>query len=278
MYISEDYKEFLIESFSLAINNKYFDEIVVLSRNTFSNEVLYRAIPEERSNFINRNGNYLYLDEYEELAFAIVLNQKIPPLYENLFNPYAKGYKSVVSQVLEETGIVLSIKEKVWDKKTYRVLIKTREQFEQVLEILKANNDQRTYIEIIYETNKDIIANRSIERENKKQDDREREIEKENILKRERKKRIAREAKEELIKEGLIFNERKKSEGSREPIPQEVMDRVWNRDGGACVKCGSRENLEFDHIIPYSKGGATTYRNLQLLCQKCNREKSDKIG
>ena len=61
-------------------------------------------------------------------------------------------------------------------------------------------------------------------------------------------------------------------------ISQEVMDAVWNRDGGKCVECGSNENLEFDHIIPFSKGGANTYRNIQLLCEKCNRSKSDKIG
>ena len=67
-------------------------------------------------------------------------------------------------------------------------------------------------------------------------------------------------------------------EYKREPIPQEVKDKVWNRDGGRCVKCGSRENLEFDHIIPLSKGGANTYRNIQLLCEKRNREKSNKIG
>ena len=41
--------------------------------------------------------------------------------------------------------------------------------------------------------------------------------------------------------------------------------------------CGSQKNLEFDHIIPVSKGGANTARNLQLLCQDCNRHKSDKI-
>ena len=61
-------------------------------------------------------------------------------------------------------------------------------------------------------------------------------------------------------------------------ISQEVKDAVWNRDGGKCVQCGSNENLEFDHIIPFSKGGANTYRNLQLLCESCNRSKSDKIG
>ena len=74
-----------------------------------------------------------------------------------------------------------------------------------------------------------------------------------------------------LVKEG---NNRSK----RKTIPQNVKDKVWNRDNGKCVECGSNENLEFDHIIPVSKGGANTYRNLQLLCEHCNRSKSDKIG
>ena len=61
-------------------------------------------------------------------------------------------------------------------------------------------------------------------------------------------------------------------------ISQVVKDKVWKRDEGKCTQCGSREKLEFDHIIPHSKGGANTYRNIQLLCEKCNRTKSDKIG
>lgn len=64
---------------------------------------------------------------------------------------------------------------------------------------------------------------------------------------------------------------------SREPIPEKVRFAVWRRDGGKCVQCGSNKNLEFDHIIPISEGGANTVRNLQLLCEKCNREKSNKI-
>lgn len=64
----------------------------------------------------------------------------------------------------------------------------------------------------------------------------------------------------------------------RQPIPENVQNQVWNRDGGKCVKCGSQEKLEFDHIIPVSKGGANTARNLQLLCEKCNRAKSNNIG
>jgi len=65
--------------------------------------------------------------------------------------------------------------------------------------------------------------------------------------------------------------------GKREPIPEDVRMHVWRRDGGKCVKCGSNENLHFDHIIPFSKGGSSTERNLQLLCEKCNLAKSDKI-
>ena len=36
--------------------------------------------------------------------------------------------------------------------------------------------------------------------------------------------------------------------------------------------------LKFGYIIPFSEGGANTYRNIQLLCQHCNRSKSDSIG
>src|SRR5262249_29876941 len=60
----------------------------------------------------------------------------------------------------------------------------------------------------------------------------------------------------------------------RQPIPHEVKDRVWRRDEGRCVSCGSQELLEFDHIIPLAMGGSNTERNLQLLCERCNREKA----
>ena len=64
----------------------------------------------------------------------------------------------------------------------------------------------------------------------------------------------------------------------RRHISQKVKDQVWRRDLGKCTQCGSNENLEFDHIIPFSRGGANTYRNIQLLCESCNRSKSDNIG
>lgn len=62
---------------------------------------------------------------------------------------------------------------------------------------------------------------------------------------------------------------------SREQVPREVQREVWRRDQGRCQRCGSQENLEFDHIIAISRGGSNTVRNIQLLCKKCNRLKSD---
>jgi 5-methylcytosine-specific restriction endonuclease McrA len=59
----------------------------------------------------------------------------------------------------------------------------------------------------------------------------------------------------------------------RESIPEEVRLFVWRRDNGQCVRCGSRERLEFDHIIPVIAGGSSTERNVQLLCESCNRSK-----
>ncbi len=60
-------------------------------------------------------------------------------------------------------------------------------------------------------------------------------------------------------------------------IPQDVKTAVWQRDGGQCVECGADDYLEFDHIIPFSKGGANTVENIQLLCRRCNSQKSDSI-
>ena len=61
-------------------------------------------------------------------------------------------------------------------------------------------------------------------------------------------------------------------------IPEEIRLAVWRRDDGKCVKCGTRENLEYGHIIPTSKGGSNSVRNIELLCKKCNTKKRDNIG
>jgi len=61
-------------------------------------------------------------------------------------------------------------------------------------------------------------------------------------------------------------------------IPTAVKLEVWKRDKGRCVICGSQDNLHFDHIIPYSKGGSSLVaENIQILCARHNLKKRDKI-
>lgn len=94
------------------------------------------------------------------------------------------------------------------------------------------------------------------------------------LKERQRRRELEEQVRMELIDSGELFGDQPK----RPPIPREVVDAVYRRDGARCVYCGSTENLQLDHIIPFSKGGATSLENLQLLCQKCNLEKSNKIG
>lgn len=155
----------------------------------------------------------------------------------------------------------------------YIQLVQT-EDFEKIFEkqeqsIITSQNINYNIID--YNTNDQLIL--SNKEQNKECKEKEKLRIRDEILRQEELKKLRKQVREELIAEGLIENTKR-----REPIPQHVQDTVWRRDGGRCVKCGSQENLEFDHIIPLSKGGSNTVRNIQLLCQKCNREKSNKIG
>ena len=61
-------------------------------------------------------------------------------------------------------------------------------------------------------------------------------------------------------------------------IPSNVKQAVWKRDQWTCVLCWSKENLHFDHDLPFSKWWTSlTEKNIKLLCWKCNLSKSDKI-
>lgn len=64
----------------------------------------------------------------------------------------------------------------------------------------------------------------------------------------------------------------------RRLIPSAVKQEVWKRDQGKCVECGASDELHFDHVVPFSKGGTSlTAENVQLLCARHNLQKSANI-
>ncbi len=59
---------------------------------------------------------------------------------------------------------------------------------------------------------------------------------------------------------------------------------VYHRDGGCCsfvsadgVRCGSKWDLEIDHIVPFAVGGSNAPDNLRLLCRAHNRHAAEKL-
>ena len=89
--------------------------------------------------------------------------------------------------------------------------------------------------------------------------------------------KITLEIAEAALKMLASSEEKQVTTEGRDAIPSAVRREVWRRDEGKCKKCGSRKNLEYDHIIPVAEGGSNTARNIELLCQDCNRAKSDLI-
>jgi len=80
---------------------------------------------------------------------------------------------------------------------------------------------------------------------------------------------------------GEPLTETKERRKHSRSVPRDVMLKVVRRDGQICQKCNkpvSDSDVEFDHIIPFSKGGKSTIENLRLIHKDCNRRKSNSLN
>jgi 5-methylcytosine-specific restriction endonuclease McrA len=62
----------------------------------------------------------------------------------------------------------------------------------------------------------------------------------------------------------------------KDHIPLNLRRRVIERDGPRCVYCDddlTNAQIHIDHVVPESRGGETSYNNLQVTCRKCNLSK-----
>ena len=80
------------------------------------------------------------------------------------------------------------------------------------------------------------------------------------------------------LTENLKMDSRRRRLEHNRLIPSSVKIEVWKRDRGECVICGEKDNLHYDHDLPFSKGGSSlTAKNIRLLCARHNLKKSSKI-
>ena len=61
----------------------------------------------------------------------------------------------------------------------------------------------------------------------------------------------------------------------RKQIGRDYREHILSRDEGMCVKCGSENDLEVHHIIPYEEEGEFEPANLATLCSDCHFEAHD---
>lgn len=74
------------------------------------------------------------------------------------------------------------------------------------------------------------------------------------------------------------FTETKELRRISRPIPRVTQFRVMKRENQICRSCGKSvqdEDIEFDHIIPWSKGGSSEESNIRLLCGSCNKTRGN---
>lgn len=81
----------------------------------------------------------------------------------------------------------------------------------------------------------------------------------------------------EKVREWAARRRALKKATQREPIDY---NRIIERDGYVCHICGglvAPDELQFDHIIPLSRGGTHTYDNIAVAHATCNHQKCARI-
>ena len=82
----------------------------------------------------------------------------------------------------------------------------------------------------------------------------------------------ARAADESSTGRVPVHETRDRPEPAGGPLPSAwVKMHVWRRDDGKCVRCGGREGVWFDYIVPVRQGGSATEQNIRLMCWRCRR-------
>jgi hypothetical protein len=84
--------------------------------------------------------------------------------------------------------------------------------------------------------------------------------------------------RQEVLSRGFRwpYDARTPSVPKKEKIPRSLAKAVFERDAYWCVTCSSHIDLSCDHIIAESKGGPTTFENLQTMCRPCNSRKGNR--
>lgn len=271
----------------------------------------------EKSNFTDKEIDYYvtkeinkrteehgYLNSINNIIIPAIDLSKRDPMFEEAARLIVASQKASTSDIQRKFSIGFNRAGRIVDQleiagiigpnegiKARQVMVKDDIHLDQILKLLGSDihvSEREIYFnEHILPSKIDFIEKKVQEIIKQKEEQKEAKLKediKQQLLKKEKERKeksrvqvLEDQVRKEMIERGELLNDFSDTK-RREPIPQDVQDRVWNRDGGRCVKCGSKEKLEFDHIIPFSKGGSNAYRNLQILCEKCNRQKHNNIG
>lgn len=211
--------------------------------------------------------------ENQWLKFSL---QERKSIIDKIINEIEEIENKKLEQFQETKRFLENIRKKDEEKKLIEEQIRNKKR--------KDLEDKQNFI-ILQKIEKEKEEKKRLEEARREEQIKQREIQREidykekvkrELLEKQRKIQLESEAIQELINSGQI-NEAFSIQNKRQPIPSHIKEAVWKRDKQSCVICGSKNNLEFDHNIPFSKGGSNSINNIQLLCQNCNRKKSNKI-